>query len=1491
MNKTFFTIWNATLGAWVAVSELARARSKSSGSGAVLVASVLLGTSPAYAVGPTVLPTGGQVSAGQAQITTGAGNAMTVTQASARTAINWNTFSIGKDGTVNFVQPNASAIALNRVTGREGSVIDGALTANGQVFILNPNGVLFGQGARVDTAGLVATTLGLSDADFMAGKTRFSSLGGATGAVINRGTLNAKDGGYIALLGTQVKNDGVITARLGTVALAAGNKVSLNFNGDSLVGVVVDEGALDALVANGGAVRADGGLVVLTAKGAEGLVNTLVNNTGEVRAQTVENRAGKIYLLGENGAVEVAGALDASALGTGNGGFIETSAPVLKVHDGARVTTAAAAGNSGTWLIDPTDFTIGAGSGAQTSSGMGATTLQTALGAGNVTIQTAAAGTEAGDITVSAPVAWSANTTLTLSAFRNIYIDETISSSGSTGKLALEYGQGALASANTANYFIAPTKTVDLSAGANFSTKLGSNGAVSGYTVLTDLGAAGSITATDLQGMNGARGGYYVLGANIDATATASWSGGFDPVGRVLGAPINGNPQFFAGKFDGLGHTITSLTINRGGSLNTGLFGFAFPSTPIRNLGFITPSITGGSYIGTLAGELRGAGAYNVWVTGGSVAGSSFVGGLVGSMSALVSDIRTSASVLASGGGAGGLSGYMVNGTIQRSAATGQVSGQDAGGMVGQIYGQNSGGTYIVDSYATGSVNGVSAGGLIAVVVGGTVGIRNSYSTGAVTGSNQRGGLVGNGNINAINSYWDTQTSGQATSRAGTGRTTAQMQDIALYAGANPAWAMAGDLSLAVNYPALRVTRDGSSVWVMTYPVLTAITLTVNNTSREYGSANPTLTSGGWAVAGCGGCLSSVAFGAGFTPTLGVGTYDYSTVANSLGLSYRYGSASNYTVTVANGALSITPRSVGSTTMTNANRAYDGTTNVAQSMLQIDASRIVNGDVVMLTGVGQLASANAGNQTVFALGSLALNNANYQLTGLPAGTVAITPLVLNASTVVNASRAYDRTTDADAVLLTLDTTSVLNGDTVSLTGVGSLSSADAGSRTVTGLGSLSLTNANYQLTTLPTGTVVIAPRMVSLATAGSATRVYDGTINAASSLLQVTGILSGDAVNLGGSATLASKNVGAQALTLGGLTLDNGNYTLTGVTPTGTVAILPRTLNLSFAVADKTFDGNTAASATASDNRVSGDQFTANFIAAFGDTNAGLVKPVTISGLALQGADAGNYQLASGSTTGVTGNMLARNLTYSLVAQDPTRTYTATGQVLVSAAALDQLVVASLANTIAGTSPGALSYTLWRNGQQVTDITQAGTYEIRANFATPDAHYALATTGNSTLTLTVSAATPGTPPTKLPAATLASAFPNTIAEAVRTDVPSTAAMLASAGVSAARPLAEFAPMAANVASPIPGLSATFGEGAPLSLISSPDARETSTSVTLEQARRMLKVASTGNGGSADAGSREVRVPVSRNSLAEIVNGGVKLPSGVDQLLFVVKAGQ
>ena len=152
----------------------------------------------------------------------------------------------------------------------------------------------------------------------------------------------------------------MISAKLGTVALAAGNAITLDVAGDGLLNVTVNQGAVNALVQNGGLIQADGGQVLLTAQAAGNLLQSVVNNTGVIQAQTIENHNGTIRLLGDmqSGTVNVGGTLDASAPNGGNGGFIETSAANVNIASDAKITTAAPLGLTGTWLIDPQDFTI-----------------------------------------------------------------------------------------------------------------------------------------------------------------------------------------------------------------------------------------------------------------------------------------------------------------------------------------------------------------------------------------------------------------------------------------------------------------------------------------------------------------------------------------------------------------------------------------------------------------------------------------------------------------------------------------------------------------------------------------------------------------------------------------------------------------------------------------------------------------------------------------------------------------------------------------------------------------------------------------------------------------------------------------------------------------------------------------------------------------------------------------------------------------------------
>ena len=299
MNRIFRIVWSATRSAFIVAHELASANGKPSSQGtpdtpgtglpqlifsvAPIALAVCLAVSPAptFAAPPVnTLPTGGQIVGGASagSIAT-SGNAMTVTQNQQRMIANWESFSIGSAASVHFQQP-AGGVALNRVTGNQPSEIFGRLTSTGSVFLTNPNGVIFGRGAQVDVGSLVATTMKISDSNFMAGNYAFT---GGNGSVINQGTLNAALGGYVALLAPEVRNEGVIAASLGQVVLGGAEAFTLSHDSSGLQ-YAVDKGAVQELVENKSLVQADGGQVLLSARAANALASAVINNSGTIEA-------------------------------------------------------------------------------------------------------------------------------------------------------------------------------------------------------------------------------------------------------------------------------------------------------------------------------------------------------------------------------------------------------------------------------------------------------------------------------------------------------------------------------------------------------------------------------------------------------------------------------------------------------------------------------------------------------------------------------------------------------------------------------------------------------------------------------------------------------------------------------------------------------------------------------------------------------------------------------------------------------------------------------------------------------------------------------------------------------------------------------------------------------------------------------------------------------------------------------------------------------
>ena len=337
------------------------------------------------------MPQGEVIRSGKGEITR-QDKDMTVNQDSKRLAIDWSGFDIANDERVTFRQPDKDSVALNRVVGDAASVIDGTLSGNGHVYVINPNGVLFGKNASVDVGSLVASTARISDSDM----TNFANADGITMAipedssakVINAGTIRA-EGGLVVLHAAEVENSGTITNPEGTTALAAARNLSLSADTAGKINFTVDGALAKAKALNSGVLKADGGYLVMTARSAGDVMSTVVNNTGTMEAKTLrQNEKGEIFLDGgDNGIVELNGTLDASgmeagqsagsikaigaethvedgatlhAIGAVDGGLIETSGDYLEIGDNVDIDAAGKTGKAGEWLLDPLDVVISA---------------------------------------------------------------------------------------------------------------------------------------------------------------------------------------------------------------------------------------------------------------------------------------------------------------------------------------------------------------------------------------------------------------------------------------------------------------------------------------------------------------------------------------------------------------------------------------------------------------------------------------------------------------------------------------------------------------------------------------------------------------------------------------------------------------------------------------------------------------------------------------------------------------------------------------------------------------------------------------------------------------------------------------------------------------------------------------------------------------------------------------------------------------------------
>ena len=566
MNHIYRIVWNHSNACWQAVSEIGKGRHKvkavkeaSSGDSPIFVKIrplallvSLLSTGLAVAA-----PTGGQVTVGKAEIQH-QGAVTNIHQSSQNAAINWQNFSVKPQETVNFHQPNRDAITLNRVIGNERSVIEGAINANGNVFISNPNGVLIGGGSQINVGSLVATTQKISDEDFRNGKFQFNGKG--NGKVENLGNITVPKGGVVALIAPVVKNQGKIIAPQGKVVLASAEAFRISLPNEHF-SYTVERGTLQGLVDNGGAILAENGQVVLTAKGLSAVKKSVIKHTGVIEANRVVNKGGVVELLGDldNSELHFSGTINAKGKGNADGGFVETSAAKLKIDNKAKVSTKSEKGKTGKWVIDPKDFTVAKSGGDMTGE-----QVSRNLADSNVELKSRTGAKEGkGDVVINDEISWDKNT-LTLNADNDIHINKTLNGSG-TAKLALKFGQNH----TTGNTFVAEggdiflekdtplehrTTKINLPEGKNLIIQKGSNGQPIIYDVIHRLPDIKPDGFTD-----GFTSKYIALGKDLDVGYTKNIKG-FAGWGKDA-TPHSGAYLDFE-HFEGLGHSISNLSIN-----------------------------------------------------------------------------------------------------------------------------------------------------------------------------------------------------------------------------------------------------------------------------------------------------------------------------------------------------------------------------------------------------------------------------------------------------------------------------------------------------------------------------------------------------------------------------------------------------------------------------------------------------------------------------------------------------------------------------------------------------------------------------------------------------------------------------------------------------------------------------------------------------------------------------------------------------------------
>lgn len=330
-------------------------------------------------------PSGGQVGSGNADISQ-AGLVTTINQSSQNASINWDSFNVNENETVNFVQPNSNSTTLNHIHDANPSTILGSINANGRVFLSNSNGFIFGANSLINVGSLFATTSEISDLS----DSKLNLSNGGQGSILNEGTINTQSGGYVAFFAPNIENSGALNSPEGNITLSNANSGTLYLPNSAGIGFTIDSlSSLNPIgIENTGEIKANGGQVLLSSAAIDSTLRSAINNEGIIDVSSLQQNGGEIRILASAGSITQAGSLNADAVNNGDGGDIIMIAQKDMIHSGTssarggdtsgdggfvetsghenldlnfQIDTRALNGEWGTWLIDPTTLDVGDG--------------------------------------------------------------------------------------------------------------------------------------------------------------------------------------------------------------------------------------------------------------------------------------------------------------------------------------------------------------------------------------------------------------------------------------------------------------------------------------------------------------------------------------------------------------------------------------------------------------------------------------------------------------------------------------------------------------------------------------------------------------------------------------------------------------------------------------------------------------------------------------------------------------------------------------------------------------------------------------------------------------------------------------------------------------------------------------------------------------------------------------------------------------------------